>query len=139
MSHSSRGNSLSAFAPSAKVRRFGPTTFNSQALHSALRYVSFRRIASLYDEARTCCSASAFTAAVLILRKLLMNVSVNLGAPEGKSFVAYVEYLADAGYVPPNGKGWVDHIRKKGNEANHEIKLMGEAEAKAWSRFRKCC
>jgi hypothetical protein len=33
-------------------------------------------------------------------------------------------------YVPPNGKQWVDHIRKKGNEATHEIALMSEADAK---------
>ena len=30
---------------------------------------------------------------------------------------------------PPNGKGWVDHIRKKGNEAAHEIVLMTKADA----------
>jgi len=32
--------------------------------------------------------------------------------------------------VPPNGKGWVDHIRRKGNEATHEITVMTEADAK---------
>ena len=32
-------------------------------------------------------------------------------------------------YVPPNGQGWVDHIRKKGNEANHEIRLMSRRDA----------
>jgi hypothetical protein len=31
--------------------------------------------------------------------------------------------------VPPNGKHWVDHIRKKGNEATHEIALMGADDA----------
>jgi hypothetical protein len=31
--------------------------------------------------------------------------------------------------VPPNGKGWVDHIRKKGNEATHEIVLMKKDDA----------
>jgi Domain of unknown function (DUF4145) len=40
-----------------------------------------------------------------------------------------VEYLANNGYVPPNGKGWVDHIRKKGNEATHEIILMKREDA----------
>lgn len=42
----------------------------------------------------------------------------------------YVEYLATKGYVPPHGHGWVDHIRKKGNEANHDIVLMTEADAR---------
>ena len=41
----------------------------------------------------------------------------------------YVEYLSNKGYVPPNGRGWVDHIRKKGNEANHEIVLMKKEDA----------
>ena len=86
-------------------------------------------IESIYNEARICCSASAFTAAVLLLRKLLMNVAVNLAAPEGKKFIEYVEYLGDKGYVPPHGKAWVDHVRKKGNEANHEITLMNKTDA----------
>jgi len=28
-----------------------------------------------------------------------------------------------------DGKGWVDHIRKKGNEANHEIVIMKKGDA----------
>ena len=39
-------------------------------------------------------------------------------------------YLADTGYVPPNGRGWVDHIRSRGNEANHEIVMMSREQAK---------
>jgi hypothetical protein len=86
-------------------------------------------IAALYDEARVCCSSSAYTGAVLLLRKLLMNVAVDKGAAEGLRFIEYVEYLSSKGYVPPDGKGWVDHIRKKGNEATHEIKLMSQTDA----------
>ena len=87
-------------------------------------------IESLYMEARRCTSASAYTASVLLSRKLLMNIGVAQGAEEGKPFIFYVEYLASNGYVPPNGKGWVDHIRKKGNEATHEIILMSDTDAK---------
>ena len=86
-------------------------------------------VAALYDEARECMTVNSFTAAVLTCRKLLMHLAVEKGAPTGKSFLEYVEYLAQKGYVPPDGKGWVDHIRKKGNEANHEIKIMAEADA----------
>jgi len=89
-----------------------------------------KEIESLYNEARRCTSVQAYTAAVLACRKLLMNIAVQKGADEGKKFIEYVEYLADRGYVPPNGKGWVDHIRKKGNEATHEIALMSEDDAK---------
>jgi DNA-directed RNA polymerase subunit RPC12/RpoP len=89
----------------------------------------------LYREARNCVSAGCQTAAVLTCRKLLMNVAVGLGADPNKSFISYVEYLAEKGYVPPNGKGWVDHIRKKGNEANHEIRLMTQPDAEELISF----
>ena len=86
-------------------------------------------VSSLYDEARNCTAASCYTAAVLICRKLLMNIAVAQGAKPGQSFISYVDYLASNGYVPPNGKGWVDHIRRKGNEATHEIVLMTQDDA----------
>ena len=92
-------------------------------------------IGALYDEARVCCSSSAYTGAVLLLRKLLVNIAVNKGAPENKKFIEYVEFLSDKGYVPPDGKGWVDHIRQKGNEATHEIKLMGQTDAEELITF----
>jgi len=81
-------------------------------------------IADLYNEARRCTSVQAFTASVMACRKLLMNIAVEKGAEEGLSFQQYVEYLNAKHYIPPNGKDWVDHIREKGNEANHEIKIM---------------
>jgi hypothetical protein len=31
--------------------------------------------------------------------------------------------------VPPGSDGWVDHIRQKGNEANHEVVIMSEKDA----------
>ena len=86
-------------------------------------------IEALYTEARQAVSVNANTAAVLACRKLLMNIAVNHGAKEGGSFVSYVEHLANAGFVPPNGRAWVDHIRSKGNEATHEIRLMSSTEA----------
>ncbi len=83
----------------------------------------------LYREARNCVSVGAYTASVLISRKLLMNLAVSQGANGNLKFIEYVEYLAENGYVPPNGKGWVDHIRKKGNEATHEIVVMSREDA----------
>jgi len=86
-------------------------------------------VKELYDEARKCTGTQAFTAAVLVCRKLLMHIAVEKGAPKGKSFMEYVEFLSDNHYVPPDGKGWVDHIRKKGNEATHEIAVMKREDA----------
>ncbi|MDC0002851.1 DUF4145 domain-containing protein [Porticoccaceae bacterium] len=85
-------------------------------------------LAALYKEARNCVAASSYTGAVLLCRKLLMNIGVKQGAEEGKPFIHYVNYLAEQGFIPPNGKGWVDHIRKKGNEATHEIALMSKPD-----------
>lgn len=87
-------------------------------------------ISALYNEARDCAAAGAHTSSVLTCRKILMNLAVANGAPEGESFLSYVSYLVDHGFVPPNGKGWVDHIRTRGNEATHEIHLMN-AESSA--------
>jgi hypothetical protein len=86
-------------------------------------------VEALYREARNCTAVAAYTSAVLACRKLLMNIAVSQGDDPGKTFVQYVEYLANAGFVPPNGKGWVDHIRRKGNEATHEIALMSLQDA----------
>lgn len=58
-----------------------------------------------------------------------MHLAVDKGAKAGGSFVGYVEFLSDNGYVPPGGKHWVDYIREKGNEANHEIKIMNREDA----------
>ena len=64
-----------------------------------------------------------------------MNIAVNEGADPGLSFFKYVDYLATQGYVPPNGRGWVDHIRRKGNEATHEIALMSRDDAEELITF----
>lgn len=83
----------------------------------------------LYNEARNCCSIESYTASVLCCRKLLMNIAVSKGASKGLSFNKYVEYLSDNHFIPPGSEKWVHHIRKKGNEATHEIAIMGENDA----------
>jgi len=115
---------------------FGPTFFTldgkripSSPIGNIVTNVP-KELEALYEESRKSASNNCYTAAVLICRKMLMNISVNLGAAPGLKFVEYVEYLSNQGYTPPNGKHWVDHIRKKGNEATHEIALMNEADAK---------
>jgi hypothetical protein len=65
----------------------------------------------------------------MILRKVLMHIAVDKGAQPDQTFAEYVNSLADKGYVPPDGRGWVDHIRTKGNEANHELPQTTEADA----------
>ena len=83
----------------------------------------------LYTEARYCTSYQAFTSAAMLCRKILMHVAVSLGAKPNQRFKEYVDYLDREGYTPPKGKEWVDDIRDKGNEANHEIRIVSEDEA----------
>jgi hypothetical protein len=100
-----------------------------------IKNISDAKIAALYNEARDVTSVGAFTATVMICRKLLMNIAVQKGAEPGLRFVQYVDYLVQKGYVPPNGKSWVDQIRDKGNDANHEIDLMTTSEAQTIIHF----
>jgi Domain of unknown function (DUF4145) len=93
------------------------------------------QVRDLYDEARRTTATGSYTAAVLCCRKLLMHIAVSRGAKPGDTFISYVEYLANHNYVPPDAKDWVDHIRKKGNEANHEIAIMGKDDAVDLIRF----
>ena len=72
---------------------------------------------------------NAFTASVLACRKLLMHVAVSKGANVGLKFIEYVEYLAKNHLIPVWSEDWVDHIREKGNEANHEILIMKKEDA----------
>lgn len=86
-------------------------------------------LSEIYDEVRKNISNSCYTSAVLLSRKLLMNIAVDQGAKENLKFIQYVDYLDEKNFIPPNSKGWVDSIRQKGNEATHEIKLMEEKDA----------
>jgi hypothetical protein len=92
-------------------------------------------VEAMYEEARACTGANAHTAAVLICRKLLMHIAVAEGAKPGLSFRDYVDYLAANNYLPPRGRDWVDHVRDKGNEANHEIVKMKKEDAQTLIGF----
>ena len=92
-------------------------------------------VEALYKQARDSISVSAFTGAAQLCRKVLMNVAVSQGAKPNQSFAHYVKYMADNNFIPPNAKGWVDHIRTKGNEATHEIHLTSSDEARELISF----
>jgi len=91
--------------------------------------ITDRDVQRLYNEARLNTSYGAFTSAVMLCRKLLMHIAVDLGAEAGLRFIQYVEYLEKEGYTPPRGRDWVTDIKDKGNEANHEIRIISEEEA----------
>jgi hypothetical protein len=114
----------------------GPTFFdvNGQqvpgpAVGNPVNDIADKSVKDIYDEARRAVTASSYTAAVLCLRKLLMHIAVSKGAKAGETFKSYVEFLSNNNYVPPDAKDWVDHIREKGNEANHEIIMVKREDA----------
>lgn len=112
----------------------GGNRYPSPALGNPVLHVP-TELNALYEEARRASSQNCFTGAVLLCRKMLMNIAVHQGAAEGLKFIEYVDYLASKGFVPPNGRHWVDHIRKKGNEATHEIAIMNQQDAKELLSF----
>jgi hypothetical protein len=80
-------------------------------------------------------TVSAYTAVALLCRKLLMNVANDQGAPAGQQFITYVDFLDDKKFIPPGGRPWVDHVRKQGNFATHDIPQPSEDEAKRLLTF----
>jgi hypothetical protein len=114
----------------------GPVFFDLQrkqhpspALGNSVQHVP-EMLNALYEEARLCTAQSCSTAAVLLCRKMLAHIAVEKSAKEGSTFLEYVNFLSERGYIPPDGKHWVDHIRDKGNEATHEIVLMDATDAR---------
>ncbi len=92
-------------------------------------------VKKLYAEARRCMSVSAYSSTVMLCRKLLMHIAVEKGAKGKLSFSDYVNWLDENNYIPPDGKGWVDYIRKKGNETNHVIQIMEKDDAEKLITF----
>jgi hypothetical protein len=112
----------------------GPTYFNAGKQIPGVRVGATigalpPDILAAYNEARDCVSVSAYTAAALMLRKILMHIAADRGAADNLSFKGYVDHLVGLHYVPPNGQPWVDHIRDKGNELNHELNFATANDA----------
>lgn len=64
-----------------------------------------------------------------------MNIAVSKGEAQGKTFAEYVDFLNSKGYIPPDGKEWVDKIRQKRNDATHEIPDMKKEDAEMLITF----
>lgn len=90
---------------------------------------------SVYEEARKSFSVGAYTGVILLCRKLLMHVSVDLGANENKRFIEYVDYLKENHYVPKNSEGWIDAIRQFGNKSTHDIVINTKEDAEKMIKF----
>lgn len=90
----------------------------------------------IYKEMREDVKNSAYTSAILLGRKLIMHLAVDVAsAEEGNTFVNHVEHLKQSGFIPPNGDKALEYMRKLGNEKNHEIKIGGKEEAEKIIKF----
>ena len=54
---------------------------------------------------------------------------VEVPGKEFASFVGAIDYLREHNYLPRKSDGWVDRVRKQGNETNHEIVMKSAEEA----------
>lgn len=88
-----------------------------------------------YDEIRKCMQSGCFNAAIMMMRKMIMNLAVEEGAEEGKTFVEYINFLCDEGVVPKKSKSKADSVRDLGNSANHEIEDRSQQEAENCFEF----
>lgn len=86
-------------------------------------------VAEAYEEARRTAGASAFTSCELICRKILMHIAVDKGDAEGKTFIAYLDFLKSTGYVTPPMMPWVDLIRTHGNLSTHRLQTASRERA----------
>jgi len=98
-------------------------------------YPSVEKLYKLYNEACRCVSANAFTACALCCQKILMNIALSKGAKKESKFVDCVTFLSEKGYIPPDGRRWVDHIREKWDEPPLHIDIVKRKDAEALLNF----
>jgi hypothetical protein len=92
-------------------------------------------VAELYDEVRRAASAGAYTCAVISARTLVAHVAVQKGAGDDVTFVGYVDSLENNQHTTASMREWVDHLRKQGNIAVHDLKMMSSDECAKTLKF----
>jgi hypothetical protein len=65
----------------------------------------------------------------MLCRKALMVCAVAEGAADGAHFVTYVDYIATNILSFPKARSAIDAIRSIGNDANHDVAFVTEADA----------
>ena len=92
-------------------------------------------VGEIYDEARNALTVGAATGTVMLCRKILMHVAVDKGAGKDLNFLGYVDWLVAERWIPRGGESWVDFIRQRGNDANHELPHMTREDAEGILQF----
>nr|BFE55634.1 hypothetical protein GCM10020063_001600 [Dactylosporangium thailandense] len=86
-------------------------------------------VAEAYDEARRTAGIEAYTSCELMCRKILMHIAVDKGDQEGKSFVTYLDFIKQSGYITPPMQPWADLIRSHGNQSTHRLQPASRERA----------
>lgn len=81
-----------------------------------------------YKEARLCISYDLYTATVMICRKLIMSLAVDLGAKKGATYKEYIKYILDTDLATPI-INILEPIRLHGNCSNHHLAPPSEEVA----------
>ena len=97
-------------------------------------------VESSWQEARRSYAVGAYTAAVLMCRKLLMHMAVDhAGAKEGEYFAPCIKKLIDSGELPEKHKPALEKIRKAGGDGAHKLEAISEADAKITVVITQTC
>jgi hypothetical protein len=74
-------------------------------------------------------TTTAWTAAAMICRVLLMHVAADCGCEDTSKYLKCVDWLESNGYFAP--KADLDKVRQIGNVANHELVVVDKDTAVA--------
>jgi len=83
-----------------------------------------------YREAHGSYDNRHYKSCEMMCRNILQGIAVDKGSEAGKSFVFYINYLVNKGYVAPRMQRSVDLIRSRANETIHENLTVSEDRAK---------
>ncbi len=113
----------------------GESQYPGAPFGSPIAHITSTEVAELYTESIDCMKVNAYTASVICSRKILMYIAVNKGAEENLKFEEYIDFLDNKGYVPPDGKEWVERIKDKGDEPNYQIRMMNREDTEILITF----
>lgn len=124
------------------TRCYNPILFDVEN-HNTIPYSSeFKDVSGLpdkvkkiYKEIRDSYAVGAYTCSVTVCRTLLAHISVETDADEGKSFQYYVKHIEENCLPKVMDKGWLDRIRKVGNECVHDLVIADKELARDMIRL----
>ena len=96
-----------------------------------------KEIKTVYQEIRCCIKDKCFAAALMLLRKLIMHIAVDLveDCKDDLTFQQYVDKLRDGHFITNKSYDLVDFVRKQGNSANHKIETVSEKTVEECFKF----